>query len=132
MLSKTTSSESPPVWTIVPPYSSIAGSIRLRRNVRSLSRVPASSKPNQTAVANHIRIKHGDQLSPIRDQARVPDTVVSPDKSGGDAVSTRDSYDLTALLLRDPAVRICTGYDQEGRQRGAGGRNLGIKQKSAG
>jgi flagellar motor switch protein FliG len=45
MLSNTMSSESPPVWTILPPCSAIAGSIRLRRKVRSLSRVPASSNP---------------------------------------------------------------------------------------
>jgi hypothetical protein len=34
-----------PVWTILPPYSSIAGSITSLRSRRSRSGVPASSKP---------------------------------------------------------------------------------------
>jgi hypothetical protein len=44
-LSNTMSSESPPVLTILPPCSAIAGSIRSLRSVRSRSSVPMSSRP---------------------------------------------------------------------------------------
>ena len=40
MLSNTMSSESPPVWTILPPCSSIAGSIRSRRRPAAVRAFP--------------------------------------------------------------------------------------------
>ena len=65
ILSNTMSRESPPVWTILPPCSLIAGSIRfLPQSPQSLegSRV---IQPDQAAVAHHVRIDDGDQLPPI-------------------------------------------------------------------
>ena len=43
VLSNTISSKSPPVWTILPPCSSMAGSITSLRSVHRLCKVPASS-----------------------------------------------------------------------------------------
>ena len=59
------SSESPPVWTILPPCSSMAGSIRvLTENAEPFERSYVI-QANQAAVTNHVGIDDGYQLPPI-------------------------------------------------------------------
>ena len=65
MLSNTMSRESPPVWTILPPCSSIAGSIRSRAERTQTFERSGVIQADQAAVANHVGIDHGDQLPPI-------------------------------------------------------------------
>ena len=57
--------------TILPPCSSIAGSIRSSRSLRSRSSVP-HLQPDQPAVADHVGMDDSDQLTPIR---RCPECV---------------------------------------------------------
>ena len=64
-LSNTMSRESPPVWTILPPCSSIAGSITSLRSARKPFERPNVVQADQAAVANHVCIDDGDQLPPI-------------------------------------------------------------------
>ena len=66
MLSNTMSRESPPVLTILPPCSSIAGSIRFRRRARSRVERPDVVQADQAGIAHHVGMQHGDQLPPIR------------------------------------------------------------------
>ena len=61
MLSNTISSESPPVWTILPPCSSIAGSIRLLAERPQPFERSGIIQPDQAAVAHHVGIDDGDQ-----------------------------------------------------------------------
>ena len=65
MLSNTMSRESPPVLTILPPCSSIAGSIRSRAESPQPFERPDVVQSDQAAVAHHVGMKDGDQLPPI-------------------------------------------------------------------
>ena len=65
MLSNTMSRELPPVWTILPPCSSIAGSITLSAESPQPFERSGVIQADQAAVAHHVGIDDGDQLPPI-------------------------------------------------------------------
>ena len=80
MLSNTMSRKSPPVWTILPPCSSIAGSIRWRTESPQPFERSNIVQADQAAVADHVGIDDGDQLSPIL----APEALILEDQPGED------------------------------------------------
>ena len=84
MLSNTMSRESPPVWTILPPCSSIAGSISVRAERPQPFKRSGIVQPDQAAVTHHVGIERRRSASAdpaaflMGSDALVPAMVDSP------------------------------------------------------
>ena len=111
------SSESPPVLTILPPCSSIAGSITFCGEPRSRSSVPASSKPDQAAVADHVGIDDGDQLPPIRRLPAGRCSVPRPSASALPACLTQAIEHVFVIFRADTMEGGCTSIEFERSRR---------------